>query len=171
LSESPEILDENEKLSKITKIVLIFGIVLTTSFIMYDLLRPKEPYILFSLENEEGNLGDYTNNVTIGTPVQFKINVTNRMDTDINVSITIHKGDNSTSVSRTGGFQNSTLVSNISLEIKKDEQYSSDLIEVVFDEAGSNMITGAQLNLFNETTQEYEYMEGYVVYLRVNVHE
>ena len=161
--------EENEKLEKITRAILLIGIILTSSFIIYDLLRPKEQYILFSLENKYGRLENYPTNISVGEPVEYKFFIINRMNEDINVSVTVHKGDNNTVVSRVKGFENSTILDNITLFIKKDENYTSDIISVVFDEAGENMITGVQLNLYNGTTQRYEYLEGYVVYLRLGV--
>lgn len=169
-SEPEDQQQENESLEKITRAILIIGIILTSSFIIYDLLRPKEQYILFSLENKDGKLENYPTNVSVGEPVEYRFFIINKMNEDINVSVTVHKGDNSTRVSRINGFENSTIVDNITLFIKKDQNYSSDIISVTFDQPGDNMITGVQLNLYNATTNKYEYLEGYVVYLRLKVY-
>ncbi len=162
--------EEQENLEKITRAILIIGIILTSSFIIYDLIRPKEQYILFSLENKDGKLENYPTNVSIGTPVEYRFFIINKRNEDINVSVTVHKGDNSTVVSRIKGFENSMIVDNITLFIKKEQNYSSDIISVTFDKPGDNMITGVQLNLYNATTNKFEYIEGYVVYLRLKVY-
>jgi uncharacterized membrane protein len=162
--------EEHENLEKITRAILLIGIILTSSFILYDILRPREQYILFSLENRDGKLENYPTNISVGVPVEYRFFIINKMNEDINVSVTVHKGDNSTAVSRIKGFENSTIVDNITLFIKKDQNYSSDIISVTFDQPGDNMITGVQLNLYNETTNKYEYIEGYVVYLRLKVY-
>jgi uncharacterized membrane protein len=169
--KSQNTLHEKMDLEKITRIVLIAGILLTSSFILYDLLKPKEEYILFSIENTEGKIEDFPTEINVGQDVGFRFYIANRHLDEINITVSVHKGNNETVVSRTEGFQNSTIVKNYSLIIPANTEYSSEIINVTFDSAGENMITGLQLNMLNTTTGEYDYLEGYVVYLRVKVLE
>ena len=158
----------DENLVQITRVVLIIGILLTTTFILFNLFKPEDQNLLFALENEHQELGNYPTSCAPGENVTFHYYIQNEENRDYHLKIAIFQGDNDTIISEETGATNVTYLWNETITVKAHQDYRNQTT-VVFAEQGENQIVGVELYTLNDDTQEYEYLQGYTLFLRINV--
>lgn len=157
-------------LEKITRIVLIIGILSVSGAIIYTLTLPEEEDILFFLLNEEQMLRDYPTNSSIGNPVTIHLYVQNMMKDAKEFQINIFRGKNSTFIDpdiSVFSNPNATHLLNQNISLKHAEEWISDPITVIFPELGENQLIICELWIKNGNS--WEYLPGYVLTLRIDV--
>ncbi len=157
-------------LEKITRIVLIVGIISVSGAIVYTLTSPKEDDILFFLLNEEQMLKDYPTNVTQGNKVIIHIFIQNLMHETKNFQIHIYRGYSDTYIDPEVSIISNPNVTSVKVQnivLANEEQWISDPIEVEFTEIGDNQLIICELWIKNG--EQWEYLPGYVLTLRIDV--
>lgn len=60
-------------LERATRIVLIIAIIIVSGFIVYNLVRPKEEFVQFSILNDHLIMGNYPTQIQAGESVGFYV--------------------------------------------------------------------------------------------------
>lgn len=166
-SEEPKIRKSQERFEfdKLIKLLLIFGIIIVSSFILYHILKPKSGYISFGILNSEMSADDYPTNASVGENVSFYIFIGNHLNRELNFRLEILKGDDNTYLVLNQPT-NGTSYLNISSNILDGLDWISDLINVSFSETGINRLIIAELWTINVDYTEKFYNS---LYLRLNI--
>lgn len=72
---SPNSPSDPTSLTHLTRVVLIASIIIVTGFIGYNLLRPEEEFVQFSLLNDELIMGNYPTSVPVGVNLSFYLQI------------------------------------------------------------------------------------------------
>ncbi|TFG21795.1 MAG: DUF1616 domain-containing protein [Promethearchaeota archaeon] len=166
-SEKPKIRKIQEKLDfdKLLKLLLIFGIILTTGFILYHILKPKSGYITFGILNSDMSADDYPTNTLVGENISFYIFIGNHLNRELNFRLDVLIGDNNTYLALNHPTNGSSYL-NITSNILNGVDWISNLINVSFSEPGINRLIIAELWIINADLTEKFYNS---LYTRLNV--
>ena len=147
----------NKHFQKIVTTSLLIGIIITSGFIIYYFLIPKEGSISIGLLNENMVADDFPENLTIGENITFYISVVNNLKRDAEFKIYVLKGDNKTNniyhYNDSGADLNYTI-SNIVIENGKE--WLSDPQNISFYELGDNHMVIVELwEIFSDNTEKF----------------
>ena len=166
-SENPKIKRIQEKLEfdKLLKLLLIFGLIIVSGFILYHTLKPKSGYITFGILNSDMSADNYPSNASIGENIPFYIFIGNHLNRELNFRLDILIGDNNTYLALNQPTNGSSYL-NITSNILNGVDWISNLINVSFSESGINRLIIAELWMINADLTEKFYDS---LYLRLNV--
>jgi len=84
-------------LEKITKIVLIAGIIIISGAMIYTFTKTEEPDLLFFILNENQELKDYQTNSTVGENVSVYAMIENHLGKTEDFSVRVYRGNSNIS--------------------------------------------------------------------------
>ena len=90
-------------LEKITKIVLIAGIIVISGAMIYTFTKPEEPDLLFFLLNENQEMKDFQTNSTVGENVSVYTFIENQLGQTENFSVRVYRGNSDISINKSIG--------------------------------------------------------------------
>jgi uncharacterized membrane protein len=150
--------------SKLLTLLLIFGIIIVSSFIIYNIIKPKSGYITFGILNSEKN-ADFQKECLVGENVSLYVFIGNHLNRELNFRLEMLKGDNNTYLVLNQPSNGSSFL-NISYHILDGLEWMSRLINVSFTEPGIDKLIIAELWLIKGDSSEYFYNS---LYQRLNV--
>jgi len=159
--------NSNKNLVKITRIILLIGIILTSGFIIYEIIKIEPSYYTFGLLNSDGNAGDYPTQAKKNENITLYVTVGNFLDTNFSFSIHLLKGNQSTRIN--GETEsNGTLVKKLPKNtIEHGDEWTSEAQNISFSKTGLNHTIIFELWKI-ETTSEFFYD---ILVIRLNVTE
>ncbi len=154
-----------KNLVKITKIIIVVGIILTSFFIIYEILNIEPDFVTLGVLNSEKKAENYPIDVNVGEEFTVFVSVGNNLATNFTFSVHVLTGDQKTFVSKTTG-SNGTLKQKLSsITIQPGEEWISNAQRFSFYSAGENLMVIFELwKVENSKETFYD-----VVFLRLNV--
>jgi uncharacterized membrane protein len=154
-----------KNLVKITKIILIVGIILTSFFIIYEILNVEPGFVTLGVLNSEKKAENYPTEVSVGEEFTLFISVGNNLATNYTFSVHVFTGDQNTQVSKTTG-SNGTLKEKLSsVTLQPGEEWISNAQKITFYSPGENSMVIFELwKIENSKETFYD-----VVFIRLNV--
>jgi uncharacterized membrane protein len=149
-----------------TRAILILGILIVSGFIIYDVTRPSEQYVLFSVLNQDKELGNYPSRVAVGQKISFYFYVENHLSDQMEFNVKIYLGNNSSSINPKVGVINALFLGNYSKMVAEGQNWTSSQIDYQFQQVGSQFIG---LELWQQQDGEWKYVENHTLVLRINV--
>ena len=157
-------LREKLEFRKLLTILLIIGIIIVSSFIIYNIIKPKPGYIAFGILNSEKS-AEFQKECTVGENVSLCIFIGNHLNRQIDFRLEILKGDNRTYLALNQPSNGSSYL-NFTSHISNGFNWISNLINVSFSKPGINRLIIAELWVVKTDFMEYFYNS---LYLRLNV--
>jgi uncharacterized membrane protein len=151
-------------LEKITKIVLIAGIIIISGAMIYTFTKPEEQDVLFFILNENQEMKDYQTNSTVGENVSVYAFIENYLGYSENFSVRVYRGNSNISINVSIGVSeniNATYLFNYTYTIENEKSIISDVINIPFFETGLNQ--KILLELWIKTDNGWEYLPGYIL--------
>ncbi|MHA1473573.1 MAG: DUF1616 domain-containing protein [Promethearchaeota archaeon] len=151
-------------LEKITKIVLIAGIIVISGAMIYTFTKTEEPDLLFFILNENQELKDYQTNSTVGENVSVYAMIENHLGQTENFSVRVYRGNANISINVSIGVSenvNAAYLYNYTYTLKNEQSMISDMINVPFYEAGLNQTILLELWIY--TDNGWEYYPNYIL--------
>lgn len=130
--------NSSKNLVKITRIILLIGIILTSCFIIYEIINVEPGYITLGLLNSEGNAEDYPTTAKVGESVSFYVTVQNFMKKNFTFQLEISKGNNQTILNSTGSFNAKSYFNTTEVTLIHSEFWISEMLNVSFSQPGAN---------------------------------
>lgn len=149
---------------KLLTLLLIFGIIIVSSFIIYNIIKPKSGYITFGILNSE-KYADFQKECMVGENISLYVFIGNHLNRELNFRLEILRGNNNTYLASNQPTNGSSFL-NISNNIFNGVDWISNLINVSFTEPGINKLIIAELWLTRVDSTEYFYNS---LYQRLNV--
>ncbi|MFW9880102.1 MAG: DUF1616 domain-containing protein [Candidatus Thorarchaeota archaeon] len=146
------------------KSILIIGIIIISSFILYQVFKPEPGYVTFGILNENQEAENYPTEAAINESVSFHLTVENYLDKTFKFNIKIKKGDNHTVLSSTGS--NGTLQFTINDSLNRKEKWISPKLDISFSQTGVNQIIITELWQNFESIPEKFYD---ILWIRLNI--
>ncbi len=129
---------ERKNLVKITRIILLIGIILTSCFIIYEIIKVEPGYYTYGLLNSDGYAQDYPTQVKKSKNITLYATVGNYLKTDFSFSIHILKGNNNTWINKDSG-SNGTLIRKLpNITLQHGNEWISDAQNISFSNVGLN---------------------------------
>ena len=151
-------------LEKITKIVLIAGIIIISGAMIYTFTKPEEQDVIFFILNENQELKDFQTNSTVGENVSIYALIENYLGYTEEFSVRVYRGNANLSTNVSIGVSeniNAVYLFNYTYTIEHEQSKISDLINVPFHEAGLNQTI--LLELWINTDNGWEYYPNYIL--------
>ncbi|QEE15724.1 DUF1616 domain-containing protein [Promethearchaeum syntrophicum] len=158
-------------LEKITKIVLIAGIIVVSGAMIYTFTKTEEPDLLFFLLNENQEMKDFQTNSTVGENVSIYTFIENQLGYTENFSVRVYRGNSNISINRSIGVSeniNASYLFNYTYTLENEQSIISDMIDVSFIEAGLNQ--SIILELWTFTENGWDYFPEYILIQRFAVY-
>jgi uncharacterized membrane protein len=159
--------DREQNLEKITRVILISAIIIVSGFIMYNIFKPEEEFVQFSLLNDRLEMGNYPTQIEPGSNVTFYFQVENYYRGETEYCVKIYQGDQNSTVLPNTGIKNAMHIQNITMKLELEEKWLSEPISILFNTIGSNQFIG--LELWQKINGEWQFLPNYVLTLRLNV--
>ncbi|WP_457557734.1 DUF1616 domain-containing protein [Candidatus Harpocratesius sp.] len=157
-------------LEKITRIVLVVGIICVSGAIIYTLTIPEEEDVLFFLLNENRVLRDYPTNVTQGEKIITYVFIQNLLGESHDFQIRCYRGKAETFIDPQIGVatnSNVTLIDNQNISLGNKEEWISNQINITFPEVGSDQLV--LYELWIKIGDSWHYLPNYLLTLRIDV--
>jgi uncharacterized membrane protein len=154
-------------LERATRIVLIIAIIIVSSSIVYNLVRPKEEFVQFSILNDQLIMGNYPTHVKVGESVGFYIQVENYYRTAQDFQISLYRGNSTSSMEPVEGVKNATHLQDYTENVVAEGKWLTPLLNVTFSEVGPEQFVAVEL--WQKIEGEWHYLPNYIVFLRLNV--
>ncbi|OLS12981.1 MAG: hypothetical protein RBG13Loki_3416 [Promethearchaeota archaeon CR_4] len=151
-------------LEKFVKVILLCAIAIVGGFVIYQIITNRPPaYISFNLLNEDGQLSNYPNNVTVGGNLSLRYYIGNNDRSISNFSVRVYLVNATNNVSSTQGVYNATLLNFYNHTIPFNGTYTSEKQNFTINEEGFNFRLCFELWVLNETRWHYlEYSVRYI---------
>ena len=172
MSEDSENFDYKSGLTleKITKIVLIAGIILISGAMIYTFTKPEEPDVLFFILNENQEFKDFPTNSSVGENVSIHALIENHLGYTENFSVRVYRGNTDISINDTIGVSeniNAAYLYNYTYTLENEQSMISDMINVSFYETGLNQ--SIIIELWINTDNGWEYIPNYILIQRLSI--
>ena len=157
-------------LEKITKIVLIAGIIVISGAMIYTFTKTEEPDLLFFILNENQELKDYQTNSTVGENVSVYAFIENHLGYTENFSVRVYRGNSNISINLSIGVSenaNAAYLFNYTYTIENEQSKITDMINVPFYEVGLNQTI--LLELWINTDNGWEYYPEYILIQNLSI--
>ena len=157
-------------LEKITKIVLIAGIIVISGAMIYTFTKPEEPDLLFFILNENQELKDFQTNSTVGENVSVYAMIENHLGNPEDFSIRVYRGNSNMSTNISIGVSenvNAVYLYNYTYTLENGQSIISDMINVSFYETGVNQ--AIILELWINMDNGWEYIPNYILIQRLSI--
>jgi len=151
-------------LEKITKIVLIAGIIIISGAMIYTFTKTEEPDLLFFILNENQELKDYQTNSTVGENVSVYAMIENHLGKTEDFSVRVYRGNSNISTNVSIGVSeniNATYLFNYTYTLENEQTKISDMINVTFYESGPDQ--KIILELWINRDNGWEYIPNYIL--------
>ena len=156
-------------LEKITKIVLIAGIIIISGAMIYSFTRPEEPDVLFFILNENQELKDFPTNSSVGENVSIYAFIENHLGYTENFSVRVYRGNTDISINDSIGVSenvNAEYLYNYTFTLENEQSLITDMINVSFFETGLNSLI---IELWINTDNGWEYYPIFTLFLKISV--
>ena len=168
ISEDPNLKRSYKYFDKLLRIFLIIGIIIISSFIVFNLTNLEPGYTTFGILNSEKEAGNYPTSISVDENVTFFITVGNYLQRDFNFQLEILKGDNETILSATEPSINSDSYLNISsFRLLHNQNWISEELNLSFASIGTNQIIIVELWEVNDTFLREKFTNA--LWLKLNV--
>ncbi len=157
-------------LEKITKIVLIAGIIIISGAMIYSFTKPEEQDVLFFILNENQELKDFPTNSTVGENVSIYALIENHLGYTENFSVRVYRGNADISINDSIGVSeniNAAYLYNYTYTLENEQSMISDMINVSFYETGINQ--SIIIELWINEDNAWGYYPGYILFLRLSI--
>lgn len=157
-------------LEKITKIVLIAGIIVISGAMIYTFTKSKEPDLLFFILNENQELKDFQTNSTVGENVSVYAMIENHLGNTEEFSLKVYRGNSNISINISIGVSenvNAVYLFNYTYTLENEQSMISDMINVPFYEVGLNQTI--LLELWINTDNGWEYIPEYILIQNLSI--
>ena len=138
-----------KQFQKILKILLLFGIIIVSGFIIYYVwyfnFSQEEDYVGFGVLNRRKEAENYPTVAYNNQPVEFYITVENQLSRDFTFKIRVYRGDNQTKLSSDGSENAHYLYSTDKETLKPRKDWMSEKLSVTFTVNGTNQIIIVEL--------------------------
>ncbi len=151
-------------LEKITKIILIAGIIVISGAMIYTFTKTEEPDLLFFILNENQELKDYQTNSTVGENVSVYAMIENHLGKTEDFSVRVYRGNSNISTNVSIGVSeniNATYLFNYTYTLENEQTKISDMINVTFYESGPDQ--KIILELWINADNGWEYIPNYIL--------
>lgn len=158
---------ERKNLVKITRIILLIGIILTSCFIIFEIIKVEPGYYTYGLLNSDGYAHDYPTQVKKSKNITLYATVGNYLKTDFSFSIHILKGNSNTWINKDSG-SNGTLIRKLpNITLQHGNEWISDAQNISFSIIGLNKVIIFELWKIENNLEIYVD----VLFIRLNVTE
>lgn len=123
---------------KLLIIILIFGILVISGFIIYYLLNPEPGFHIFGILNSEKRAENYPTNASVGENVYFYCTVGNYLNRDLIFHVKVLKGNNLTQRTPEGSINAIFLYNTSKITLNHGNTWISDKLNVSFSYPGAN---------------------------------
>ena len=157
-------------LEKITKIVLITGIIVISGAMIYSFTKPEEQDVLFFILNENQELKDFQTNSTVGENVSVYVLIENHLGYTEDFAVRVYRGNSNISTNISIGVSenvNAVYLYNHTYTLKNEKSMISDMINVSFYETGLNQ--SIIIELWINTENGWEYIPNYILIQRLSI--
>lgn len=157
-------------LEKITKIVLIAGIIVISGAMIYTFTKPEEQDVLFFILNENQELKDFQTNSTVGENVSVYVLIENHLGYTEDFAVRVYRGNSNISTNISIGVSenvNAVYLYNHTYTLKNEKSMISDMINVSFYETGLNQ--SIIIELWINTENGWEYIPNYILIQRLSI--
>ncbi len=148
MSQPLESDESNPDLEVITRVILIFGIIIVIGGIFYVTTRPEEQDVLFFLLNEDQVMRDYPSNVTAGEPLVIHTYIENILGDTETFAVRIYNTTNEYWINSTIGVAEDpevTYIANQTIELNNKEEWISNPFEIVLTEPNTEALIICEL--------------------------
>lgn len=158
-------------LNKMTRIVLLVGIIVVSGAMVYTLTRPEEEDVLFFILNEDQVMKDFPVNASVNEPVSVHAFVENHLQRTAEFSVRIYRGNTNLTHNISIGVENNpnaTYLFNQTKMLENEASWITPMINVTFPFAGLDQ--QIVLELWINTDFGWRYLAEYIIYLRIRVY-
>jgi len=163
-------LQESLNLTKITRVILIVGILGVTGALIYTVSQPEEEDLLFFLLNENQSMGNYPTNITVNSSLTFYIYIQNMRIEDHEYLIKCYTSAANTTIDPMQSVSNNQdfdQIASQTVDLNYTMEFISDPFDVVFQESGNDQRLVFELWVNRDGT--WEFMPNYVLILNLDV--
>ncbi len=156
-------------LEKMTKIVLIVGIIIISGAMIYTFTKPEEQDVLFFILNENQELKDFPTNSSVGENVSIHALIENHLGYTENFLVRVYRGNTDISINKSIGVSenvNADYLYNYTYTLENEQSLISDMINVTFFETGLNSLI---IELWINSDNGWEYYPNYILFLRISI--
>ena len=157
-------------LEKITKIVLIAGIIVISGAMIYTFTKPEEPDLLFFILNENQELKDFQTNSTVGENVSVYAMIENHLGYTEDFAVRVYRGNSNISTNVSIGVSenvNAAYLYNYTYTLENEQSIISDMINVSFYETGPDQ--KIILELWINSDNGWEYIPNYILIQKLSI--
>ena len=170
MAEDPD-WEDGLSLQKITRIVLLVGIIVVAGAMVYTLTRPEEEDVLFFVLNEDQVMKDFPVNTTVDQPVSLHAYVDNHLQRTTEFCVQIYRGNENLSINSSIGMENNSnakYLFNHTKTLENEDSWITPMINVSFSSPGNQTIL---LELWVKTDFGWRYIPDYILIVRIEVFE
>ncbi len=168
MAEDPD-WEDGLSLQKITRIVLLVGIIVVAGAMAYTLTRPEEEDVLFFVLNEDQVMKDFPVNITVDHPVSLHAYVDNHLQRTAEFCVRVYRGGVNFSINSSigvDGNSNAEYLNNQTRILENEESWTTSMINVSFSSPGNQTIL---LELWVKTDFGWRYIPEYILFVRIEV--
>ncbi|WP_371803244.1 DUF1616 domain-containing protein [Candidatus Lokiarchaeum ossiferum] len=170
MSEDPEWKD-GLSLNKITRIVLLVGIIVVSGAMVYTLTRPEEEDVLFFILNEDQVMKDYPVNASVNQNVSVHAFVENHLQRSAEFAVRVYRGNSNLTHNISIGVEHNsyaTYLFNYTKILENEVSWITPKINVSFPIAGPDQ--QVILELWVNTDFGWRFLPEYITFLRIEVY-
>ncbi len=162
--------DESLTWTKITRVILIVGILGVSGAIIYTLSLPEEEDLLFFLLNENQSMSDYPSNVTVNDSLTFYIYIHNMRLEDHEYQIKCYQGDLNGTIDPMQSVSNNqdfVQIASQTTDLNYTQEWISNPFDIIFQEIGNDQ--RLVFELWVNRDGGWEFIPDYVLTLNIDV--
>ena len=156
--------------TKITRVILIVGILGVSGAIIYTISQPEEEDLLFFLLNENQSMGNYPTNVSVDVPRTLYIYIQNMRLEDHEYLIKCYQSDSNGTIDPMQSVSNNqdfVQIASQSVDLNYTEEFISDPFDIIFQEPGNDQKLVFELWVNREGS--WEFIPDYILILNIDV--
>lgn len=161
-------LDREQNLERLTRVILISSIIIVSGFIAFNIFKPEEEFVQFSLLNDQFEMGNYQTQIQVGHNVTIYFQVQHFYRDNTEYMVKIYQGDQNSTINPSTGVHNATLIQNYTNTLKLNETWLSEPVQVQFNGVGFNQSILLELWQKNDNNN-WEFLPTYILTHRLNV--
>ena len=162
--------DESLTWTKITRVILIVGILGISGAIIYTLSLPEEEDLLFFLLNENQSMSDYPTNVTVNGSLTFYIYIHNMRLEDHEYQVNCYQGDLNGTIDPMKSVANNqdfVQIASQTTDLNYTQEWISNPFDIIFQEIGNDQRLVFELWVNRDGV--WEFIPDYVLTLNIDV--
>jgi len=142
IDKKAELTEQFKQFQKILKVLLLFGIIIVSGFIIYYVwyfnFSHEEDYVGFGILNHNEEAEDYPTVAYANQSVKFYVTVENQLSREFTFKVKVYRGDAQTELSSDGSENAYHLYSTDKETLKPKRDWMSDKLSVSFPKNGTN---------------------------------